>query len=628
MKLINIGIALLCMAWMATSCSDETENGAATATDVAQLIKIGDFPAFSEGASSRAIGTPDAGKTAWTAGDKVLLKLQLKEEGVASGAPYCYVLTYDAYDETAPAWKADKPFTLTFQDYNNRTTTADITAYYAPAYGWDTENPGNIKLTEGKTAGTDEFLTYKKEDASLDEGITITFQERAYSRLRVVATANGTVALTCANFTPAGDATAALGTNTLTATADAEGNAFFYGSWQADSEANLSVNGGREDAYETSKTIAESSTSGQSYVWMSFTASMQFTILGDIVKLPFAEETTPAKLIVYWGDGTTTTVEAGTKLNDEITVHTYNYWAETHQITIVSAQTDYTKQQIPPLNFVQWRYNYACSLRSLDTPLLNTGEASSFRFCFQECENLTEIPEDLFVNNTKATDFTGCFYGCKKLTGIPENLFAKNTKATTFEACFYKCNGLTAIPGNLFAQNTKATNFGQCFTFCGELTGIPGDLFAKNTEATNFLDCFRDCSKLTAIPGNLFVNNTKATNFQRCFCTCTSLTTIPDALFVNNTAATNFFCCFSSCYKLVLNEKIFIDGTQTPEVRFAAVSPDLSYCFRECNGGGGTAPNLWEYTYKDGTVKSTDCFVGCTSATNYSAIPTAWGGTN
>ena len=229
-------------------------------------------------------------------------------------------------------------------------------------------------------------------------------------------------------------------------------------------------------------------------------------------------------------------------------------------------------------------------------------DVTDFSNCFNGCSGLTSIPDNLFANNTAVTSFWNCFRGCTSLTSIPDNLFASNTKVTTFSNCFKDCTGLTSIPESLFANNTAVTIFSYCFDNCSGLTSIPANLFASNTAVTSFRYCFYQCSGLTSIPDNLFTNNTAVTNFSYCFSNCSGLTSIPENLFATNTAVTNFTSCFSSCKGLTRNVPVDSDG-----------EPIYN---RSGEGKEGYAIVI-DYSY---------CFAGCTGLTDYSSIPSSWGG--
>lgn len=205
---------------------------------------------------------------------------------------------------------------------------------------------------------------------------------------------------------------------------------------------------------------------------MTFTVKV--TAADNTFSIPFPTSgETPAAMTVNWGEGgTAVEIPVSTALfNETFFNHTYtNATAEgsTYTITITSAQTDATQQQIPEFSFYSYRTNSGNNppkLISMDTPLLNTGNPEP-QYCFYGCSALTTISADLFKNYTKATDFSSCFRDCKALTAIPEGLFDNHTLAKTFTCCFYNCTALKEIPEGLFANNTAAKNFSSCFYNC------------------------------------------------------------------------------------------------------------------------------------------------------------------
>ena len=119
---------------------------------------------------------------------------------------------------------------------------------------------------------------------------------------------------------------------------------------------------------------------------------------------------------------------------------------------------------------------------------------------------------------------------------------------------------------------------------------------------TTFSQCFSWCTSLTSIPENLFANCPNVTAFNSCFGNCKGLTSIPDKLFANNTAVTNFYNCFINCSRLTGTCPTDNDGTPIYN--------------RSGEGKPGYAI-VTDYS---------DCFYNCTGLTDYSSIPSSWGG--
>jgi len=61
---------------MASCTSDIEETTTTTGKNNVQLV-VGEFPAFGD-SQTRAIGTPDEGKTSWAEGDELLLEMTVR----------------------------------------------------------------------------------------------------------------------------------------------------------------------------------------------------------------------------------------------------------------------------------------------------------------------------------------------------------------------------------------------------------------------------------------------------------------------------------------------------------------------------------------------------------------------
>ena len=174
---------------------------------------VSDFPAFGEGAQTRAIGTQDEGKTAWENEDKILVHLYSQKYG-----DQAVTLTFDAENNT---WESDGG-TLSYLE--NETPT--IAAVYAP--DCEIKSDKTIGLLEGKKYGEAEYIPAKTTISG--NTLDIRFESgRIYSRLRIAALAEQTLTVTTTDFTPAG--ATSVTTESYTLTADENGNAFLYGTF-------------------------------------------------------------------------------------------------------------------------------------------------------------------------------------------------------------------------------------------------------------------------------------------------------------------------------------------------------------------------------------------------------------
>lgn len=195
---------------MASCTSDIEETTATTGKNNVQLV-VGEFPAFGD-SQTRAIGTPDEGKTSWAEGDELLLEMTSKTLGTK----------YAAFKYNGSNWELASG-ELSYKEDEVPTFPH---VYYAPNYKWEA---GKLVLKEGKVAGTDEYIEGKANITPNGEGINVSFAEatRNYSRLRIATNQDGSVTVIAKFITPAN--TRGYSDNTYTLTPDEKGNVYLYG---------------------------------------------------------------------------------------------------------------------------------------------------------------------------------------------------------------------------------------------------------------------------------------------------------------------------------------------------------------------------------------------------------------
>ena len=199
---------------MASCTSDIEETTATTAKNNVQLV-VGEFPAFGD-SQTRAIGTPDPGKTSWAKGDELLLEMTSKTLGTK----------YAAFKYNGSSWELASG-ELSYKEDEVPTFPH---VYYAPNYKWEA---GKLVLKEGKAAGTDEYIEGTAQITPNGEAITVKFAEatRNYSRLRIATMPNKQITVAFNNrYTPAGSSVNAIFPR-YTLTSDEKGNAYLYGTF-------------------------------------------------------------------------------------------------------------------------------------------------------------------------------------------------------------------------------------------------------------------------------------------------------------------------------------------------------------------------------------------------------------
>lgn len=198
---------------MASCTSDIEETTATTGKNNIQLV-VGEFPAFGD-SQTRAIGTPDAGKTSWAVGDELLLEMTSKTFGTK----------YAAFTYNGSSWE----LTSGELSYKEDEVPTFPHVYYAPNYKWEA---GKLVLKEGKVEGTDEYIEGKANITPNGEAITVKFSEatRNYSRLRIATMPNKPITVTIDRYTPAGSSDMKWDQK-YALTSDEKGNAYLYGTF-------------------------------------------------------------------------------------------------------------------------------------------------------------------------------------------------------------------------------------------------------------------------------------------------------------------------------------------------------------------------------------------------------------
>lgn len=205
---------------MASCTSDIEETTATTAKNNVQLV-VGEFPAFGD-SQTRAIGTPDPGKTSWAEGDELLLEMTSKTLGTQ----------YAAFKYNGSSWVLASG-ELSYKEDEGPTFPH---VYYAPNYKWEA---GELVLKEGKVAGTDEYIegtAYTRNGEAII--VEFTAATRKYSRLRIATMPNKPITVTIDRYTPAGSSDMKWDQN-YALTSDEKGNAYLYGNFVTNSRVDV-----------------------------------------------------------------------------------------------------------------------------------------------------------------------------------------------------------------------------------------------------------------------------------------------------------------------------------------------------------------------------------------------------
>lgn len=222
MKKIFQYIILAVVTIVMASCTSDIEETTATAGKSNVQLVVGEFPAFGD-SQTRAIGTPDPGKTSWAEGDELLLEMTSNTYGTQ----------YATFKYNGSSWELASG-ELSYKEDEVPTFPH---VYYAPNYKWEA---GTLVLKEGKVAGTDEYIEGTAQITPNGEAITVKFSEatRNYSRLRIATMPNKPITVTIDRYTPAGSSDMKWDQN-YALTSDEKGNAYLYGNFVTNSRVDV-----------------------------------------------------------------------------------------------------------------------------------------------------------------------------------------------------------------------------------------------------------------------------------------------------------------------------------------------------------------------------------------------------
>ena len=244
MKKIFQYIMLAVVTIVMASCTSDIEETTATAGKSNVQLVVGEFPAFGD-SQTRAIGTPDEGKTSWAEGDELLLEMTSKTFGTK----------YAAFKYNGSSWELASG-ELSYKEDEVPTFPH---VYYAPNYKWEA---GKLVLKEGKVAGTDEYIEGKANITPNGQAITVEFSKatRNYSRLRIATMPNKPITVTIDRYTPAGSSDMKWDQK-YALTSDEKGNAYLYGTFENNSEVTVKY----REAALTTHTFSQATESAKSY---------------------------------------------------------------------------------------------------------------------------------------------------------------------------------------------------------------------------------------------------------------------------------------------------------------------------------------------------------------------------
>lgn len=388
MKKIFQYIMLAVVTIVMASCTSDIEEPTATAGKSNVQLVVGEFPAFGD-SQTRAIGTPDEGKTSWAVGDELLLEI----DNTFYGKQYA-TFTYNG-----------KSWELTSGElvYREGDPAYIPHVYYAPNYKWEA---GKLVLKEGKAAGTDEYIEGKANITPNGEAITVKFAEatRNYSRLRIATMPNKPITVSINKYTPAGSSDMKWDQN-YALTSDEKGNAYLYGTFENNSEVTVKY----REAALTTHTFSQATVNAKSYALDATVVSLTdegitYDQIVEDVKKELDAGKTYINLILA-PDVDEETLEA---IN--IGLQEAKYWSI--NLTLIGCK------KIPSRGFMYWKM-----LKSIALPDVTEIEENAF----SDCSGLQKV---VLGNLTKVygnVRNNGIFDGCE--TRSIDLVLSKDQKA-------------------------------------------------------------------------------------------------------------------------------------------------------------------------------------------------------
>ena len=212
------------------------------------------------------------------------------------------------------------------------------------------------------------------------------------------------------------------------------------------------------------------------------------------VAIPFClYATSNTSIEVDWGDGTTETFTSEDAVEDVFPTHAYNT-AGPYSVSITSSDWDSIYiTDCRNLDLDTWKG----SLTAVNSPLPHLAGTHTcadtytdwahipnvLQYTFYKCWNLSQIPENLYVNNPLVSSLTYAFNGCKAMTTIPQNLLAYPTAVSNLSGFISGSQmSLGAFSINIASPNVdNATAFSGANSSVTRTINVPADSTTKAT---------------------------------------------------------------------------------------------------------------------------------------------------
>ncbi|RGN33876.1 CotH kinase family protein [Bacteroides oleiciplenus] len=336
-------------------------------------------------------------------------------------------------------------------------------------------------------------------------------------------------------------------------------------------------------------------------------------------------KSTAANYIIDWGDGST----SNAKNQDEKEYsYSHNYKDASHHYQVEIKNSEDVNYCVCPFTYIvaYWSIGNSkvkdvsfsgCSkLQYYGDVFKNDVDRTNIYGVFRDCLLLKSIDLSPFSKMTKVTTAGQMFYGCSALASIDLYPLKNLINMTDINMFMSGCVGLTSIDLTPLSFFKKLTRIGYILSGCSGLTSIDLSPLSELTNVKDAYSIFSGCSGLKHIDLSPLAALTKTTNIFGLLSGCTGLTSVDLSPLIGLVNVTDASSLLYGCSNL-------ISVIGVPHFEKAT---NLNYFMYNCSKLTTPLPEFWKWYYGK-TVTKTNCFSGCTSAPNFSDVPTSWGGT-
>ena len=209
-------------------------------------------------------------------------------------------------------------------------------------------------------------------------------------------------------------------------------------------------------------------------------------------------------------------------------------------------------REIKMVDDISYMFSKCSSLISLDNiTKWNTNNIINMESMFQECVNLSSLPEDISNWNThRVGNLSGIFESCCSLLSLPDISKWSTNNVTDLSFMFNICSELKSLPNISKWNIINVHDINSLFKSCSSLQELP-DISNWNTENVKDIhSLFRNCSSLLILPDISRWNTSNIQNISNLFNGCKKLLEIPDISKWDISHVKNIEYLFKDCESL------------------------------------------------------------------------------